>query len=161
MSVRTAPPERLALSEPYHPREVRFAGRWDEGEWRIKVYTIAHHARAMPGAAEIGAARAAARPLLAGASDDHHGVGYLILHAGREGLFLLVDWWFGENMVAHQVLFAPPAAPLEFRPFGPGGPACVWELEVMHAERTAWVDEVLRGGGGLDAYLARTFEGWV
>ncbi|HEV2130530.1 MAG TPA: hypothetical protein VGR27_05485 [Longimicrobiaceae bacterium] len=91
-------------------------------------------------------------------SEDRYGVAVLIAHEGREGCFVLLSWWAGENMLQHHVYFAPAEPPFEFEYLSPTGVvACVWELAVLAFERDAWVDAVLANPSGpdLDAYLAR------
>lgn len=97
-----------------------------------------------------------------------HPVGFLILHYGDEGDYLLVSQWYDANMLKHWVRGTTvdaegntTVAPLAQRDLI----ACVWELEVINFERDAWVNTVLAQGrldqASLDAYLATTFSGWV
>lgn len=97
-----------------------------------------------------------------------HPVGFLILHYGSEGDYLLVSQWYDADMLKHWVRAAvvdaeggTTFAPLAERDLV----ACVWELEVIKFERDAWVNTVLARGrldqAALDAYLATTFSGWV
>jgi hypothetical protein len=39
----------MQLSEPCEPRPIRFLDLLQPGQWRVKVYGIAHHRRAMAG----------------------------------------------------------------------------------------------------------------
>lgn len=100
--------------------------------------------------------------------EEDHPVGFLILHYGMEGDYLLVSQWYDANMLKHWVrgltvdaqgnatLTALPQRDLI---------ACVWELEVIKFERDAWVNTVLAQGqldqDSIDAYLTTTFSGWV
>ncbi|GGY65266.1 hypothetical protein [Streptomyces omiyaensis] len=97
-----------------------------------------------------------------------HPAGFLILHRGAEGTYLLVSQWYDADMLKHWVRGAvvdaegeTSFAPLPQRDLI----ACVWELEVVKFERDAWVNTVLaRGSTGrdaLEAYLGTTFSGWV
>ncbi|MFF2808841.1 hypothetical protein ACFVT2_17000 [Streptomyces sp. NPDC058000] len=97
-----------------------------------------------------------------------HPVGFLILHYGTEGDYLLVSQWYDANMLKHWVRGSAVDAegnstltPLVQRDLI----ACVWELEVIKFERDAWVNTVLAQGRldqtSLDAYLGTTFSGWV
>ncbi|MEU7635300.1 MULTISPECIES: hypothetical protein [unclassified Streptomyces] len=97
-----------------------------------------------------------------------HPVGFLILHYGTEGTYLLVSQWYDANMLKHWVRGSAVDAegnstvtPLVQRDLI----ACVWELEVIKFERDAWVNTVLAQGRldrtSLDAYLDTTFSGWV
>jgi hypothetical protein len=97
-----------------------------------------------------------------------HPVGFLILHYGSEGDYLLVSQWYDADMLKHWVRGAvvdadggTSFAPLAQRDLI----ACIWELEVIRFERDAWINTVLARGrldeAALDAYLATTFSGWV
>ena len=97
-----------------------------------------------------------------------HPVGFLILHYGSEGDYLLVSQWYDADMLKHWVRGAVVDADghTTFTPLAQRDlVACVWELEVIKFERDAWVNTVLARGeldqDALDAYLATTFSGWV
>lgn len=97
-----------------------------------------------------------------------HPVGFLILHYGRDGNYLLVSQWYDANNLKHWVRgsVAGTTADITFTPLAQHDlVACVWELEIIKFERDAWVNTVLARGrldqAALDAYLATTFSGWV
>jgi hypothetical protein len=99
---------------------------------------------------------------------EDHGVGFLILHYGMDGDYLLVSQWYDANMLKHWVRGAETGAggSVTFAPLVQRDLiACVWELEVIKFERDAWVRTVLARGrldqAGLDAYVGATFSGWV
>ena len=97
-----------------------------------------------------------------------HALGFLILHYGMDGDYLLVSQWYDANMLKHWVR-GPETDGEGNTAFVPLAQrdliACVWELEVIKFERDAWVRTVLARGqldqDGRDAYLAATFSGWV
>jgi hypothetical protein len=100
--------------------------------------------------------------------EGDHPVGFLILHHGLEGSYLLVSQWYDADMLKHWVRGAVAGAdggtvfaPLAQRDLI----ACVWELEVIRFERDAWVNTVLARGrldsDVIDAYLGTTFSGWI
>jgi hypothetical protein len=97
-----------------------------------------------------------------------HSVGFMILHYGNQGDYLLVSQWYDADMLKHWVRGAvvDPEGGTTFAPLAQRDlMACVWELEVIKFERDAWVNTVLTRGrldqAALDAYLATTFSGWV
>lgn len=97
-----------------------------------------------------------------------HPVGFIILHYGSEGDYLLVSQWYDADMLKHWVRAAVVDAEgrMTFAPLAQRDlVACVWELEVIKFERDAWVNTVLARGrldqAARDAYLATTFSGWV
>lgn len=97
-----------------------------------------------------------------------HPVGFLILHYGMDGNYLLVSQWYDANMLKHWVRGSAVGAEgrITFTPLAQRDLiACIWELEVIKFERDAWVNTVLAQGqldqASLDAYVATTFSGWV
>ena len=150
----------IELSGPYRPRPIRFLEVAELDGWRMKVYGITVRGE-RPNAAVVEAGKRIARERLPQppfAPPDRYGVGVLIIHEGREGPFVLVDWWTGENMIQHHAYMAPWTAPDAFEYISPTGiSVCVWELRVQAFERQAWIDCVLANPAGpdLDAYLAR------
>lgn len=100
--------------------------------------------------------------------EGDHPVGFLILHYGAQGEYLLVSQWYDADMLKHWVRGAvtdadgnTSFAPLVQRDLI----ACVWELEIIKFESDAWVNTVLARGrldqAAIDAYLGTTFSGWV
>lgn len=112
--------------------------------------------------------RHAASVLSEAPQEGDHPAGFLILHHGAEGTYLLVSQWYDADMLKHWVRGSTvdaegntTFAPLAQRDLI----ACVWELEVIRFERDAWVNTVLARGrideDSLGAYLDTTFSGWV
>jgi len=100
--------------------------------------------------------------------EGDHPVGFLILHHGLEGDYLLVSQWYDADMLKHRVRGAVVDAEgnTTFVPLPQQDLiACVYEFEVIKFERDAWVNTVLAQGrldkSSLDAYLGTTFSGWV
>jgi hypothetical protein len=151
----------------YSPRLVTALPPLDVRDRTLKVYGMfAEPERRSTLPAPEWLAQQAAAVLSPGLDDGDHPLGFLILHYGRDGAYLLVSQWYDANMLKHWVLGAAgdgstPFAPLAQRDLV----ACVWELEVIGFERDAWVNTVLAHGELDDAaraaYLATTFSGWV
>lgn len=150
------------IRTPYRTRPIRFLEVWEEDGWKVKVYGISA-VRERPDPALVDAAKRLASERLPrpARTDDRYGAAILIVHEGEDGQYVLVDWWTGENML-HQHVFGAEAGAVEgFRYLSPTGLcACVWELHVLHFERTAWIETVLANPDGpdLEAYLARRLE---
>ena len=160
----------IELEASYQARPIRFLRLAELGGWRVKVYGISSQ-RERPDPAFVKAAehlaaeRLPSPPVWSAApgegpavSEDRYGVAILIVHEGREGGFVLVSWWAGENMLHHHVYFASAGPPFFFEYLSPSGlAACAWELYVLGFERQAWIDTVLANPSGpdLDAYLGR------
>ena len=176
-SVRRPP---IELSGPYRPRPIRWLGRPELAGWKVKVYGISV-AGERPHPELLDEGKAIARGVLSTLGTDPSGkgegsgspqesgslsldVGYgvavLIVHEARDGNFVLVGWWTGENMLCQRVFHAEPESPLEFTDIGTTGiVGCVWELAVLSFERDAWVECVLAPPEpDVEAYLVRSFE---
>ena len=152
-------------SSPYARREARFLEVWSPGHWQIKCYGIAHPDRAMPDEAMLGAVKHLVADILPGSRDrEHHGVGFVIVHAAREAVFVLLDLWTGENMLRQRLFASTYEDPREFRDLANTNlMSCVWEMSVQNFERQAWVECVLDNPQGPDlaAYVGRQLNGLV
>lgn len=156
-----------SLEGSYEPRPIRFLELWEPDDWRLKVYGISARGERPPpplvAAAKELALKELPRPAV---TDSRHGVGFLVVHEGADGSWVLVDWWVRENMLKNHVFSAPAERTdaEDFRYVTPTGlSACVWELHVQHFERTAWITSVLdrEGGPDLEEYLLQRFSGEV
>jgi hypothetical protein len=135
-----------------------------DGGWRFKLYGLHAPERRAPGSEWVSVVRDLARERLEepGGFPERYGVGFAIVHHGREANFVLVDWWVGENMLENHVYVSPRNEPEALEYATPTGlSACVWEFKVMAFEREAWIETVLANPGGpsLEAYLERWLEG--
>lgn len=152
---------------PFAPRPVDFLGLWEPSDWKMKVYGISA-LRDRPPAPLVAVARELAvkelpRPAVA---EGRYGVGFLIVHQGADGEYVLVNWWVSESLLKSHLFNAPTGAssPEAFRYLTPSGmTASVWDLHVIHFERTAWITSVLdrEGGPDLQEYLLQRFTGVV
>jgi hypothetical protein len=141
-------PRPCHASRVYRPRPIHFLRR----EGQVKVYGIAANAE-LP-RAELVDAAVAALP----AADAP---GFVIAHDAADHCFVLIHWWANDNEVHQRILTAPLDDPAALRPLDTPAIGCVWELEVTDFERRAWLEHVLKGDGGLGAYLAARFDGNV
>ena len=148
----------VALSEVYRTRSIRPLELWTIGAWRLKAYGIACDT-STPREALVDAARDAVETALANTTtDDHdHGVGWVTVHDARDGVFVLLDWWGGENMIYQRLWHGSGETPIVLTAGDRESPVmCVWELAIAAAERQAWIDCVLANPAGpdLERYLA-------
>lgn len=142
--------------EPFAPRRVQALPLRRAGGWRLKTYSIAYGAGAPDGPGFEPGVDAALRAL---PSPDEArgcpGLGMLILHQGRTGDYVVLAWWDRENELPVRVFVRRDRAEA-WRAARGDESFCVWDLEVLWAERQAWVETMLTpGGGGAEAYLAR------
>jgi hypothetical protein len=136
-----------------------FLDQWNEDGLAIKAYAIQRNPD--PGVPMLSPDVAAAARKTAMAALKHHardarasGLGFCIVHAGEEAVWLLVHWWISGGILCQQMYSAPLAQPERFQPVQGPFIACVWELEVTAHERGAWMRHVLREAPDTDAYLA-------
>lgn len=148
----------------YKPRTAEFLRIHEIEGWRIKVYTLTH--KEFFTSHEILENALASLPVWLQNSRNYdlpdYRIGCLIVHEGNEGVFCILNWWTGENMLQNHVYLATQERPDGFKPYSEGGIAfCVWELGIAWHERNAWVEHVLKHPDNpqFDAYLNDTFSG--
>lgn len=75
-------------------------------------------------------------------------------------LYLVLSWWENENELVTRTFVSERAHDAPWREGGDAYSCCVWDLEVVWAERRLYVETVLRDGGApdIEGYLARSFE---
>ena len=72
-------------------------------------------------------------------------IAFLILHSGTEGIFSLINWWVGKNMLNTNIFITKPEGPADFTKIsGDGLAPCIWELEVINHERISWTNNTLK-----------------
>ncbi len=74
-----------------------------------------------------------------------HELGYVILHAGDAGVWLLTHWWAHEDICMARLSFAKSRSDDFEKLIDPPFHACVWEQVVIAHERDAWVRTVMAG----------------
>ena len=157
-----APTKTANMLPAYRPRRIDFLEVLSVGDWKIKVYTIAKTGNFQypDFYAEVKAKLPEWLRRENSFEASHEGIGFLLLHAGTEGLFSLVNWWVDHYMLNTHIFLTDPAAPARFTELsGDGLAPCVWELAVIDHERRAWTKHILQQYPTPDyaAYLAATF----
>ena len=145
---------------PYAPRRLTFLGTRDMRGYRVKTYSIVF------GDASLDESRFAAGLQLAAAelpsppvNTERPGGGFVILHQGRTGDYLILGWWDRENELPLRVFIRDGTT---WRTARGSESLCVWDLRVVWHEREAYVATVLSGAeSGLEEYLKQTLDGWV
>lgn len=137
----------MAEFDQYKDRKIVYEGVQSTKGWNIKIYTITtkekFEARDTLGAVieklpdEIARAEKSKIPL--------HKQAFLVIHEAREGVWILLSWWTGGEMIKTVVRFASFTNPKLINPSPHSGALiCVWELEVFLHERKAWINHVLK-----------------
>ncbi|MEM8584816.1 MAG: hypothetical protein AAGF87_11130, partial [Bacteroidota bacterium] len=131
----------------YQPRKIAFQELHHCDDWWIKIYTIAKQGDfdqfGIYGHAKDKLPTWLAMENSFDASHDH--MAFLIVHAGTEGVFSIINWWVGTNMLNTHVFITEYENPSQFRKIsGDGLAPCIWEMEVINHERIAWTEQVLK-----------------
>lgn len=142
VSATQASEPRGLPDNPYHPRPIHLSRVRECNGWQLKMYEITPTGQPIASAVTEGAITVFQQKVVwpCEVADRY---GFAIVHVGAEAVWALAKIWVNDilRQFAFQALLAEPtkftASPL------PGFNACVWELEVTHHERDAWVRHVL------------------
>lgn len=139
---------------PYQPRHVRRLGLWRAGPLQLKAYgvTVAPRSSPIPSPLHDAARRYVEEQVHLVVAEGHHGLGFVVVHEGREGTWLLFDWWAHQDICC-QLLAHADTGTSEFHAVERPLLACVWESVVLNHERVAWVQTMLTADPGPQAYL--------
>lgn len=139
--------------DPYKARKTEFIKVLTVWDWNVKVYTITNRNEFK------------ARPILDRTMLSLPGIfneinksslatynqAFLIVHEAREGVWILLNWWTGREMIETKVFFSDHNSLDEIKPSThKNGLLCVWELEVFKHERDAWISHILSQPGSPD-----------
>lgn len=151
----------IRAAGPYRPRPLRFLGREQLGDWRLKVYGIAASA-ATPRAELVEATIAQAASVLPqpALDDKRYGIGFVIAHDAATVCFGMIYWWQSQNELHQRCFWSPRDQPRALAPISHPAAGCVWELGIIDFERRAWLDDVLANPAGpdIDRYLSRRLD---
>jgi hypothetical protein len=144
--------------QPFSPRPTLLLDPIVREGWRLKQYSIVFGDSAFNRLRFDSGLTAALAELPAPAiAPDRPGVGFVILHQGRDIDYIVLAWWDRENELPLRVFVRERVAGKPWRPARGSESVCVWDLQVLAAERDAYVETVMGGGvDGVDAYLARS-----
>ena len=141
----------------YSPRTVRFHQILGLDGWRLKLYSISFD-RSDVDWTDFDGGLALVRSALPEPAADagRPGVGFVIAHHGEGIDYAVVSWWDRENELPTRVFARSDDDRKGWRPAGGGESFCVWDLEVIWAEREAYIEMYLSGDPPDAAgYLAR------
>lgn len=126
----------------YRPRRTWPLGNRDLAGWTVKLYAMTASGAALA-EATLEAAWSHALEAVQPPESAATPYGFLLVHEGNAGVWLLVDLW-AADILEHHLFRAPLDDPTHFGPAPfQASAACVWELEVVLHERDAWVRHVL------------------
>lgn len=151
----------MTLFKPFKPRVVHPLSLSRQHGWRLKRYRIMADNRTEDEAA-IAAATAAAFARLPTAgrledADGNHGVGFQIFHFSEEiPLVSPVFYWTRGSVLSHPMqMRSYSEAPYEIVDGVPDVVGCIWEMEIVTYEITAWRNIVLADGVDVSARVER------
>ena len=133
--------------QDYQARKIEFKELFEVGDWKIKIYTISKIGNFnYPEFYETVKLKLPEWLLLKNNFDSSNNkIGFLILHSGTEGIFSLINWWVGKNMLNTHIFITSPIETSDFKQIsGDGLAPCVWELEVINHERISWTKNILK-----------------
>ena len=131
----------------YQPRLINFKENVIIEDWIIKVYTITKDINLMElvNFEVIKTELPTWLNLKNSFNSDTYKIGFLIIHFGTEGVFSIINWWVGQNMLNSNVFFSNYSNPNIFKKIsGDGLVACIWELEIIHYEKLSWTENILK-----------------
>jgi hypothetical protein len=128
----------------YQPRRIFRHPNLTAGDWDLKRYAITMESATVEPTRFEGARSLALAALPLPARTSHRlGVGFLIEHQGDGVDYCILAWWDRENELPIRVFVQEPGA--GWRPARGSESVCVWDLEVIAAERAAYVATALAG----------------
>lgn len=143
---------------PYAPRDIGFLGVRVARGWSLKLYSVHYAERPLEwDSFQPGFALAEADLPQPPTAPGRVGAGFLIGHQGRTGDYVVLGWWDNENELPLRVFVRRGGG--DWRRARGSESVCVWDLEIIWHERTAWVETVLSAAGSraIETYLRR---GW-
>ena len=126
----------------YQKRNIQFDEKVYLENWVVKVYTITTKATFESREVLINV-KNELHTLLKEAN-NHHDSAFLIVHEGTDGVWSLVNWWTGNEMLRTNTYFTSYKEEENISLFPTSGSmACVWELPIINHEKDAWIKHVL------------------
>ena len=141
---------------PYAPRRIRHHGVRTSDGWSLKLYSVVYdRSRPLDWDGFEPALRLAETSLPhPDPARGRPGLGFLIAHQGLTGDYVVLAWWDRENEMPLRVWVRSDRA--DWHAAADDESVCVWDLEIVWAERGAWIECMLGAGGPRPAdYLER------
>tara|TARA_R110002051_G_scaffold324223_1_gene420543 strand:+ start:880 stop:1341 length:462 start_codon:yes stop_codon:yes gene_type:complete len=133
--------------EKYKARKIQFREIFEIQDWKIKVYTISKIGEFNHPTFYQNALKKLPKWINMdnGFDSSNDKIAFLILHSGTEGIFSLINWWVGKNMLNTNIFMTDPKKLNEFKKISGNGLApCIWELEIINHERISWTNNILK-----------------
>ena len=137
---------------PYAPRPARPSGTLELAGFTLKRYDV-HYADETPDASayERGLAFATDRLPQPARTEARPGLGFCIRSTGRTGNYLILGWWDHRYELVVRCFTDSSGA---WAQRDGTHSFCVWDLQVLWAEREAYVKHMMSDTPDVEAYLA-------
>lgn len=144
----------FTVTEEFAPRATHFDGVQESDGWRLKAYSVLYEGRTLDEAAFAkGEALALAALPQPAQTAQRPGIAILIRHQGRGMNYVVLCWWDRENELPMRIFVDEGNG---WRPGKGSESICVWDLEIVWAERNGYISTILANPGPADdAQLAR------
>ena len=142
-------------TELYRPRSVVQLGNMTAGHLDLKVYGIAAAGKELT-QAMVDDARlfvTEALPRLALNQGEHNGLGFVIIHPGDFGISILGHWWIQGSVLCQHIRRTLWGSATPMDTADRTVIACVWELELIHAEQQIWQATMMSTRPDAQSYL--------
>ncbi len=140
--------------ETYKPRNIKFCELIPIGEWAVKSYKITKESVFRSNEIYLNALKHLPIWLksLGNSELPNYKQAFLIVHEAREGVWILLNWWTGGEMIETKVYFSSFETPkiITDSPYKTNSLLCVWELEIFAHEREAWIKNILKNASNPD-----------
>ena len=134
------------------PRAIDARGIVERNGWRLKHYSVVQQGE-FDRARFRGLEQVLDQMLPKPATDQlRHGVGFLITHQATAGDYLIAGWWDNVNELPMQTFVSQPGA-ADFCPSNERQSICIWDVDVVTAERDAFVAAFGEDGLDKETYL--------
>lgn len=153
------------MNSSYKKRHINFLETHTIDDWKVKCYGISKHGHFDQDEFYANALKElpAWLTLKNGFEESNDKIAFLILHAGTEGIFTLINWMVGSNMLNTHIFLTQYDQMDTFNKVsGQGFGPCIWELEVINFERVSWTEHILKSSTpNYEAYLMDHFNAFL
>lgn len=144
----------MSSIQPYAARPVATLAPLRYAGWTLKLHCIRYGSEPFDESRfDAGRALALAQLPSPATAPGRPGVGFFIEHQGNGVDYLVLGWWDRENELPLRVFVREPAG--QWRPARGAESVCVWDLQVIWAEREAYVATIMAGKSS-EAYVSAT-----
>lgn len=141
--------------EPFRSRDITSLPWLEHQGWTLKRYAINHGATPYHESRfDEGRSLALAALPPSPTGPGRVGAGFLIEHQGNLVDYLVLAWWDRQNELPLRIYVREPSA--DWREARDAESVCVWDLQVIWAERQAYVSTVMAGRDAGDYLLIDT-----